>query len=399
MSSALGIAATTQVLRGLLEEGLSNSDVSNLSADISVSPPDKIDISGTNESNQLNLYMYMSAANQGWKNYGLPSRNADAKRVSSPPLALDLYYILSAYGDNELRAEMLLGYGMQMFHEYPIMSRQFIRQQLTPAPAGALPTALRDLATSGLAEQIEQIRVTLDVLSTEEMTRLWTAFGTKHRQCAFYKVTVVLIESKKPTRVALPVKKALIEVLPFKQPIIYTVSSREDNNASIIDNQKILPSFQLVIKGAQLKGDVTSVILGGQEVKQDAFISITDTQIILPISATTAPLKAGIHSVQVVHKIEMSEPREARGGFTSNAEAFVLSPTPPLVSNKSLQNQGNNIYSGTIRLDFLPLPVEPQQLSLLLNNLSNPTLEYSINKDFSELTINRAYCTVYSHSN
>src|SRR3954452_3099141 len=117
MSSPLAIAAVTAALKDLLNDGMLNHDLSSVgSFSVTALPPDRI-TTGQTEPNQLNLFLYQVTANQGWRNTGLPSRSPAGDRIDTPPLALDLHYLLTAYGSQDLNAEILLGYAMQLLHE------------------------------------------------------------------------------------------------------------------------------------------------------------------------------------------------------------------------------------------------------------------------------------------
>jgi hypothetical protein len=211
VSNALAIAGVTAVLRDLLNDGLINHNVSGVlgsTVTVSVLPPDRVVAAGGTETSQLNLFLHQVTPNTGWRNEGLPSRDGSGRnRLSNPPLALDLHYLLSAYSGGDLHGEILLGYAMQLLHETPVLARQAIRTALSPSPAlgAALPPALRALADSGLENQIEQIRITPEYLNTEEMSKLWTATLSNFRPTAAYLVSVVLIEAAEPTRSPLPV--------------------------------------------------------------------------------------------------------------------------------------------------------------------------------------------------
>lgn len=211
MSSALAIAGVTAVLRDLLNDGLINHNVSGVlgsTVTVSVLPPDRVLTAGTSEVSQLNLFLHQITPNTGWRNEGLPSRDgAGRQRLSNPPLALDLHYLLSAYTGGDLHAEILLGYAMQLLHETPVLTREAIATALSPSPGvgTALPPALRALADSGLERQIEQIKITPEYLGTEEISKLWTATQSHFRPTAAYMASVVLIESTRPAVSALPV--------------------------------------------------------------------------------------------------------------------------------------------------------------------------------------------------
>lgn len=380
MSSALAIASVTYVLKDLLNDGLINHDViGSTGGNVTVSalPPDRIETGNSSEESRLNLFMYMATPNIGWRNQDFPSHNAKGERISNPPLALDLHYLLTAYGARELHHEILLGYGMQLLHEHPVLERNAIRRALalplnvedtTPTPT--LSNDLKALSMSGLADQIEQIKITPETLNTEEISRLWTAFGAKYRPNAAYKVTVVLIESKKSTKLALPVRQRNLYVIPFRQPVIEKISSQVTPNGPILENQKILPGHQLVLSGKQLKGDVVSVMVEGTEVIPVAN-TVTDTQIIIPLPTG---LSAGVHGVQVVHKILMGSPPLPHEGVTSNVQAFVLSPviTHPIAAPTNVQGTGNAPRSADITLNVTP-PIKPtQRVVLFLNEISSP---------------------------
>jgi len=211
MSTALAIAGVTAVLRDLLNDGIINHNVSGIigsTVSVSVLPPDRVVAEDGAENSRLNLFLHQVTPNTGLRNEGLPARDPSGrKRLANPPLALNLHYLVSAYGSADLHREILLGYVMQLLHERPVLDRQAIRTALQPSPdvGDSLPPALRALANSGLAEQMEQLRITQEFLNSEEMSKLWTAAQSSYRPTAAYQVSVVLIESTVPARVPLPV--------------------------------------------------------------------------------------------------------------------------------------------------------------------------------------------------
>jgi uncharacterized protein DUF4255 len=211
MSTALAIAGVTAVLRDLLNDGLINHNVSGTlgsSITVSVLAPDRVVPANGTETSQINLFLYLVTPNPGWRNEQLPSRDGTGRlRLTNPPLALDLHYLLSVYSNGDLHAEILLGYAMQLLHEMPVLTRDSIRMALNPSPdvGTALPPALRALADSGLEDQIELIKLTPQYLNTEEMSKLWTAMQSHFRPTAAYAASVVLIQSQQPARAPLPI--------------------------------------------------------------------------------------------------------------------------------------------------------------------------------------------------
>jgi len=210
MSSALAIAGVTAVLRDLLNDGLINHDITSVvgtSITVSIGPPDRVVAGNGTESSQLNLFLYQVAPNTGWRNEGLPSRDVSgSQRLSNPPLALNLHFLLSAYSGGDLHGEILLGYAMQLLHEMPVLTRSAIKAALIPSTADTnLPPALQSLSDSGLEDQVELIKITPEHLNTEDMSKLWTATQSHMRPSAAYMASVVLVESSQPIRSPLPV--------------------------------------------------------------------------------------------------------------------------------------------------------------------------------------------------
>lgn len=210
MSGALAIAAVTASLKDLLNDGLIDHDLSTIgSFAVTAQPPDRV-TTGATENNQLNLFLYQVTPNSGWRNVDLPSRDRTGRPLTNPPLALDLHYLLTAYGAQDLNAEILLGYAMQVLHETPVLSRQQLRTALgAPAPLDGtlLPGPFGALSATDLADQVESIKITPVYLGTEDLSKLWTAMQARYRPSMAYVLSVVLIQGTGASATALPVLK------------------------------------------------------------------------------------------------------------------------------------------------------------------------------------------------
>ncbi len=210
MSNVLAIAAVTQLLKDLINDTMINGNVSEaLGADFTVTalPLDRVvSESGTEQATQLNLFLYRVSPNPALTNSDLPTRNRDGRLTRRPRLALDLHYLLTAVSGEELHAEILLGYAMQLFHEQPILGRETIRAALDLAVIeDVLPLEFDPIRSSELADQIELLKVSPRTLSVDDMSKLWTAFQASYRTTVAYDVSLVLIERELPTRPTLPV--------------------------------------------------------------------------------------------------------------------------------------------------------------------------------------------------
>jgi hypothetical protein len=388
MSTALAIASVTAVLRDLLQNGLIDHDLSVSLGDVLVTalPPDRIDISESTGKSQLNLFLYQVVPNAGWRNVGLPSRDARGERLTNPPLALDLHYLLTAYGARDLHAEILLGYSMQLLHENPVLTRDAIRRALAPPTSvgagGSLPEEMRALFESDLAEQVEQIKIIPQALSTEEVSKLWSAFHARYRPTAAYQASVVLIESRRPTRAALPVRARKIYVVPFRQPVIEQLMSQESAGAPVVLNQPILAGHNLILTGRQLRGDDTLVNVGGVEVAPPP-AAVEDTRITIELPLE---LRAGVQGAQVVQRTLMGSPPVPHLGVMSNVAAFVLRPRIVSLAATITASSADGLHSGAIEVEVEPAVGERQRVLLLLNEqdpaAGSEPLAYSFNAPF-----------------
>lgn len=225
MSNVLAIAAVTQLLKDLLNDALINGDVSQvLGADFSVTalPPDRV-VSENDDSQttQLNVFLHRVTPNEALRNSDLPTRDGEGRILCRPRLALDLHYMLTAVSSEELHAEILLGYAMQLFHELAILPRERIRAALVGAVSGdLLPDDLGVIQAAEIADQVELIKITPRTLSMDDMSKMWTALQASYRTTVAYDVSLVLIERDQPTRPALPVlsRGGLIDPVTRRDP-------------------------------------------------------------------------------------------------------------------------------------------------------------------------------------
>ena len=372
MSNALAIGAVTAVLKDLLNNGLIAHDLASTVGVVKVSAkaPDLI-TTGPSEPAQLNLFLYHVRENQGWRNVGLPSGDDRGDRLTNPPLALDLFYLLMAYGGADFQPEILLGYAMQLLHETPVLNRDAIRTALapvSPVDGSDLPPEYAALSAAELADQIELVKITPSSLSVEELSRLWTAFQTKYRVNAAYQASVVLIESRQSTRSSLPVRRRKTYALPFNHPFIERIASDVPGHA----DPRITLASTLVLNGRGLKSDATLVRLGELELPPPP-LTISDTRISVPL-ATLTSLRAGIQGVQVIQPIPMGDPEVGHRGFESNVAAFVLHPavtaTPSSITSQAVN--GKTLFSAVVTVTFIPDVGRTQRVTLLLNELDAP---------------------------
>jgi len=188
VSNYRAIAAVTSTIRNMLFEVVSN-DADLAGTRVTTLPPDKARQDGT-VGNQINLFLYRTSIDASWRNQDpVGIRPGEA---GQPPLPLVLSYLMTAYGedDDDLMAHRLLGAGMQVLNEQPIL----------------LPAAIVSaLSGSGLENQPGRVRITPHPIPMDEISRLWATFSTGYRISASYDAAVVLIDNTRPFRAPLPV--------------------------------------------------------------------------------------------------------------------------------------------------------------------------------------------------
>jgi hypothetical protein len=322
MSNALAIAAVTATLRNLLTQGIQlESDL--IDTTVTTTVPDRARTSSAT-ANQVNLFLYQATPSAAWRNLDIPT-SVRPGESGYPPLALNLYYLLTAYGRDDDQTQPfsheLLGRAMSVLHDHPVLGAAEIQAALTG----------NDLYT-----QVERIRLSLQPLGVEEIYRLWTGFQTPYRTSVSYEATVILIDSTRATFAPLP-------VLTRGRPAAF--NGQVDGGAIIVPSilppaiTTVLPtasaSFgqKVTLQGARLSGDLVSismsspslaapVVVAPQTGSSDGAVSFvvpTGAQPV-PGSTTTQPFPAGLYSVGVTIT-------HSGTAFSSNALPLALGPT------------------------------------------------------------------------
>jgi hypothetical protein len=348
MSDFLAVAGVTAVLRWMLREAITGSGIDaavGATPTINALPPDRIAV-GTTEIPQVNIFMYHVSFNSGWRNVGLPELDAAGSRVSSPPLAIDLHFLLSAYGPNELDGEILLGWAMQIMHEQAVLTHDLVQTALSAIATAAGATAEdQHVGLSTLADQAELIKLSPQSLTTEEVYRLWPAFNAHYRATASYLATVVLIQRSRPMRSNIRVRSRNILVQPLDFPVIDDVSPG-----------LVATGEQLLVTGHHFVGGTAS----------DTMVTFDDGTSVAPdtvqdaaVRVTIPPaLLAGMRGVQITRNVIFGSPGDPHPGIRSNLASFMLLPTlvtPPATTQ----------VSTTLTLTVKP-PVGRQQRAALL---------------------------------
>jgi hypothetical protein len=358
VSNSLAIAAVTATLRDLLSRaaqplpGDPSSDTELADLTVTAKPPDKA--RSADDRNQLNLFLYHTTPNAAWRNRPL-GRSGEAPPV---PLALNLYYLVTAYGrgSEDLLGHRLLGRAMGILHDHGILLPADIRTALTG---------------NDLHLQIERIRVTPHHLSSEELSKLWTIFQTQYRLSAAYEASVILIESSRPAKAPLPVlTRGLTNAGPMVQPYLgapfplLTALVPPHGQPAVRLGTGATPGDTLIIQGTNLGGSEVRVEL-------DHRLLATPRSLVPMAGASAAELRvelppasvgwvAGVYSLTAV-VCEQGQPEARTNALPLTLAPRILSLTP---SPATRDSEGNVTLSVTCSPQLQP----EQRVSLIVGS-------------------------------
>ena len=355
MSNHLAIATITATLHKKLQAAI-QTQVEG--ARVTTVSPCEIS-KGTPEAGG-NIFMYQVITNPALHNMDSTlarSRGAPVRRQA----ALDLYYMLSFYGNNsELVPQRLLGSVVKSLNDNRVMTQEMIR-------AACNDSTFSFLAESDLADQVHTINLLPLDLNLEDLSKTWSVFfQTPYVLSMAYKCLVVLVEGEDPFKRGLPVREARVGGMApfFSQPQV------EDVVALTGRNQPILVNSTLVITGKHLKGErFTRVRIGGAEVIPTE-VQAKEIKLDLSMLPDYA-LRAGVQSLQVIHPQTLTEVDRSHGrrGAESAAAPFILRPRVMAVTVEALEETDNDTRDATLEIQ-VNLTVGAQQTVVLAMNES-----------------------------
>lgn len=359
MSNHLAIASITATLQRTLQATV-QQDVDG--ARVTTVRPSDIG-NGTPETG-VNVFLYQIITNPALKNVDTPAyRSRSGGEPARRQTALDLYYMLSFYGnDNELAPQRLLGSVVRTLADLRSIPADLIRETCDDATFDFLQDSV-------LADTFQQLNIVPLDLNLEDLSKTWTVFfQTPYVLSIAYKVMVLLVEGETRFQRPLPVRERRSGTFSpyFNQPVIDTVAPTTGRL------QPILTNSTLVIRGKFLKGSQSTLVrVGTAEVLPQL---VKDTEVQLDLS-TLDHLQAGIQSLQVLHPSSPQmpgDPRQPR--VESNAAPFVLRPTVTSVTLEDATPDDDDLYAATVNIQLNVSVAPHQRIMLFLNewNTSEP---------------------------
>ncbi|WP_432194963.1 DUF4255 domain-containing protein [Streptomyces sp. bgisy027] len=204
MSNALAIAHVTQALALLLASNVGPEFDEAVKVEPHKPPTEPPD------HPTVNVFLYQVTPNTSMRNNDLPTRASDGTLVKRPAAALDLHYVISAYGDETtLVGQRLIGSVVRTLHEIPVLPKDVIEE------TGQLP----HLMGSDLAETTQRVRLAPTAMDIDETSKLWGMLHqTPYALSVVYQATLVLIDGREQPVPARPVERPEVRVLPFGAP-------------------------------------------------------------------------------------------------------------------------------------------------------------------------------------
>jgi hypothetical protein len=253
---------------GMVSESLRNL----LVGEMTLTPPVDVTILAPDESSvarRINLFLYKIQESAVLKNLDWQVKRGEPTQLLPPPLSLTLFYLMTPYAPNleptgNAAAHEILGEAMRIFYEHPIV------------PEGYL--------VPGLQDATEHIKIMLNILDMEELSRVWGTFSQPFRLSVLYEVSVVQLDmlgerpmAKRVQRVGVPDIRA-----PFRPPVVEHIEPVSGPAGSVINlHGQHLSSWRAYVT-------IMGRMLTPQDLTEDTF------QVPLP-----GDLPAGFHEIRV----------------------------------------------------------------------------------------------------
>jgi len=342
VSDFSAIAGVSTTLKTLLVDQMETE------VPVILAPPD-VPVSGAAGA-RVNLFLYRVTEDAQLKNQEILGAGNPAD-YGQPPLSLDLHYLITAYGstdEDDVDAQRILGDAMRVLHDHGMITEKLLRKKGDKADQPVLDPSLRD--------QFEKIKVYLDPISLEDLTKIWTALTKPYRLSAAYSVGLVQIRGK-----SLSTIPKLVGEPPSRGPKVYFPSLHMPWIAELrLRRLEDLPEIErrvpygrigdtLIILGRSLGHSDNRIMLG----RADATAWITKRwhdriEVVIPQDDLLQP---GPQIATMIFDLMIGYPPEKHAGFPSNQAVFMLVPKIEALNSdldaspKTLEITGSRLFS------------------------------------------------------
>jgi hypothetical protein len=185
MSAFTAIWAVSRTLQVLLDAGIkADPQFANSSVPVSLLSPKAIRDPGSPVSgSSVSVWLYRVKRDEYTLN-NRPERTVP-NRIPRPPIPVTLYYLITPMNEDPESQQVVLGKVVQVFNDHAILRGSDLQE--------------------GLRGGTEELRLSMETLTLEELTRVWHALEEPYQLSVSYLVQVVAIDSADEPVVAAPV--------------------------------------------------------------------------------------------------------------------------------------------------------------------------------------------------
>jgi hypothetical protein len=281
VAAAGAIQVADDTLKRLADTGLADVPMAP-KPDVTVGPLDR-----EADGPRLNWFLYRVAPNAAYRNME-PPRTGSTSRRGKPPLALDLHYLLTAFpaaptstGDQEQTAHIALAAAMRRLHENPVVANG----------SAFLPVGTPNLH--------EPLRIALETLDLETLSKVWTAAAQPLRLSVGYVVTVVMLDALVAATTGPPVRVARSFAVPSLGPrLVQVAPPRFGGPADVTVTVTGAPAGTAYVLAAE-PGDPAPVPAGGWPMTR-----VADTAQGVVLRLPRNDLRAGTRRLDAVATVE-----------------------------------------------------------------------------------------------
>lgn len=256
---------------GMVSESLRNL----LAGEMKITPLPEVTVLAPDESiggRSINLYLYKLIENPMLKNLDWQVKPGSPDKLMPPPLSLTLFYLMTPYSTNDPQtgnspAHGMLGDAMRVFYENPIIPVKYL--------------------SDGIKNSREEIRVILNSLDLEELSKVWATFSKAYRLSVLYEVSVVQLDmfSNQEKELAKRVRTIGIPAIrtPYLMPVLNDITPIAGSAGSTV-----------TARGQNLSGWKPVVVVSGQYIAPVSNLEEDSFQFTLPSN-----LLVGFYEIQV----------------------------------------------------------------------------------------------------
>lgn len=362
MGNYLSFAAVSSTISFILEEV--NRDVSGIK--ITTRPLDAIDLQ--NPTNGLNIFLYLVTPTSALDAVDTLVRDKTGQPTNNPILSLDLHYIITATSseNDDLVAQKILASAMKVLNNYPILLRDTIRNAVRNKEG---------LEASDLPDQIDDVRLTLNALTTDDLTKIWSRFpNANFRPSVAYVAQVISLESSLVEPAGTIGSVALGNIAQLKSPLIERIEPQILEYA---------PDAKIIITGNNLKASEVSIEFGDTTGMETKPYSVSDTRILGTVPADVQP---GILKVSVNHYLN---PKRDGSGDIKRWSVLKSNSSPLVLAPRILSpRQGNASRGKELTVEFEPGISEGRTVFVYMGDRAIPATPIKPDSD-SKLKVKR----------